>query len=188
MTLREVVLAGYRAVFEQREVIFLACLAVPVLGTVAARIGKAGKTDADGKFIASVVVGIGLLALVLEIVAAVIAKSLFDASLMDGDALLLAAPVLCLGGSLFGIRWVFPLNQIASLKTAIDVGVFAVACIGVLWLFSKFRGWGIIFFGSIGQLVTVGVLLIGLLKRLYKRAFGGGDPGTPTAESFRQAL
>jgi len=34
-----------------------------------------------------------------------------------------------------------------------------------------------VFFGSIGQLASVGLLLWALLKRLYKRAFGGGDGG-----------
>ena len=171
MTLRDILLEAYRWAVVQREVIVLGCLAVPVVGTVAARVGKAGRTDADGRFIASVVVGIGIAALVIDLLAAVLAVSVFGNSLLDGDVLLLLGPPLCLAACLIGIRWVFPLSQLASVRTAVDVGLFVAACAGLVWLFSKFRGWGIVFFGSIGQMVAIGLLLFGLLKRLYRRAF-----------------
>ncbi|HSN91192.1 MAG TPA: hypothetical protein VLS93_08175 [Anaeromyxobacteraceae bacterium] len=61
MSLRELLGALYAAAVERRLAILLVALAVPAAGTLAARIGKAGRTDADGRLLASVVVGFGLL-------------------------------------------------------------------------------------------------------------------------------
>jgi hypothetical protein len=172
MSLRDNLEAAYGWAVLQREAILIGCAMVPIVGAVLARIGKAGRTDADGRFIASTVVSVGISAFLIEVIAAVVATGLFGRSLLDADALLLCGPMLCLAGCLIGIRWVFPLNQLASVRTTVDVGAFVAACIGVLWLFSKFRGWGILFLGSVGQIATIGLLLWALLKRLHRRAFG----------------
>jgi hypothetical protein len=171
MSLRELLAALYAAAVEQRMGVLVAALAVPVVGTVAARIGKAGRTDADGRLAASLVVGFGLLAVLVEVGALALASSL-GASPWDADAVLLAAPLLCLAGCLVGIRLVFPLSELASVRTAADLGLFVAAVAGVLWLVSKFRGWGVVFLGDIGQLVAIGLLAWALLSRLHARAFG----------------
>jgi hypothetical protein len=181
MTLNEAFLGAYGAALANRDWILLGAVLVPVVGTLLARAGKAGRTDADGRFIASVVVGIGLLAMLVEVIAVFAAHSLMRASLMDADVRLVLAPLLCLSGCLVGIRWVFPLSELASVRTFIDVGAFVGACLGVLWLFSKFRGWGIVFMGSIAEMIAIGGLGLLLLKRLYKRAKSPGrrEAGVP---------
>ena len=172
MTMREVLLQAYHWAVSERLVVLVTAVVLPALGTLVARIGKGGKTDADGRFIASAVVGIAMLAVVIEAGALLIASTLFGRTVLDADALLVLSPVLCLGGCLVGIRWVFPLNELASVRTAVDVGLFVLACAALLWLLSMFRGWGIVFFGGVSQLVAVGLLAAVLLRRLYRRALG----------------
>ncbi len=173
MTLNQFLVAAYAWAVAQRLIILIVALAVPVVGTLLARIGKAGKSDADGRFIASVVVGIGIVAVILEMLAIAIGAGVLGGSVLEGDVLLLASPLLCLGLALLGIRLVFPLNQLASVRTAFDVGAFVLACAAVVWFFSKFRGWGMLFFGSVTQLVLLLVLGFFLIRRLWRRAFGG---------------
>ncbi|HEY3358096.1 MAG TPA: hypothetical protein VGQ83_32905 [Polyangia bacterium] len=171
MTLSEFFLTTYAWAVQHREVIAVTAALIPVVGTVAARLGKAGRTDADGRVIASVVVGVGVLAVLLEIAAVGAAYTAFDASLLAADALLVAAPVVCFAGCLLGIRWVFPLSELASVRTLRDVGIFLAACAGLVWFFSKFRGWGIFFVGGVLQLVVLLALTYFLLRRLLRRAF-----------------
>lgn len=173
MTLNELLVWSYAWALAHHQWIFLVAVLVPVAGTLLARLGKAGKTEAEGRFIASVVVGVGLVAIVLEVMALFVAHTLLRRSFLDADVLLLAAPVVCLTGCLLGIRWVFPLNELASVRTFLDVGAFLAACVAVIWLFTKFRGWGFIFFGGIAQFVAIVALGAALLQRLYRRAFGG---------------
>ncbi len=173
MTLNQFLVAAYAWAVAQRTIILIVALAVPILGTLLARIGKAGKSDADGRFIASVVVGIGIVAVMLEMLAIAIGAGVLGGSVLEGDVILLASPLLCLGLALLGIRLVFPLNQLASVRTAFDVGAFVLACAAVVWFFSKFRGWGLLFFGTITQLVLLLVLGFFLIRRLWRRAFGG---------------
>jgi hypothetical protein len=173
VTLNQFLVAAYAWAVAQRTIILIVALSVPVVGTLLARIGKAGKSDADGRFIASVVVGIGIVAVILEMLAIGIGAGVLGGSVLEGDVILLLAPLACLGLSLYGIRLVFPLNQLASVRTAVDVGAFVLACAAVVWFFSKFRGWGLLFFGSITQLVLLLVLGFFLIRRLWRRAFGG---------------
>ena len=149
---------------------------LPIAGTAAARIGKGGRTDADGRFLASLVVGIALSAVLVEATGIALAARVFDRSALDGDVLLLASPLVCLSACLIGIRWVFPLNQLASVRTFVDVGAFVAACGVVVWVVSKFRGWGILFLGDVMQIGLFAVLGIALLRRLYRRAFGRVAP------------
>ena len=173
MTLSQFLAAAYTWAVAQRLVILIVAIGVPVVGTLLARIGKAGKSDADGRFIASVVVGIGIVAVILEMLAIAIGAGVMGHSVLEGDVILLASPLLCLGLAIFGIRYVFPLNQLASVRTAVDVGAFMLAGAAVVWFFSKFRGWGLLFFGSITQLALLLVLGFFLIRRLWRRAFGG---------------
>ena len=173
MTLSQLLAAAYAWAVAQRLVILIVALGVPLLGTLLARIGKAGKSDADGRFIASVVVGFGIVAVILEMLAVGVGAGVMGHSVLEGDAILLASPLLCFGGALFGIRLVFPLNQLASVRTAVDVGAFMLACAVVVWFFSKFRGWGLLFFGGVTQLLLLLALGFFLIRRLWRRAFGG---------------
>ena len=96
--------------------------------------------------------------------------------------LLLVAPIICLVGCVIGIRRVFPLNELGSVKSAFDVSAFVIACLAMMWIFSKFRGWSLVFFGSFGQLIVVALFAALLIWRLYKRAFGGiSRPARSTA-------
>ena len=153
--------------------VFAAAIALPVVGTIAALIGRGGKTDTDGRLIASVVMAIALAAVLLEVLALGIAIGLKNQTVLAADLLLLVAPILCLIGCVIGIRRVFPLNELGSVKSAVDVSAFVLACLAMMWIFSKFRGWSLVFFGSFGQLIVVGLFAALLLWRLYKRAFGG---------------
>jgi hypothetical protein len=111
--------------------------------------------------------------LIVAAMAAAIARARFDKNLFDAHVLLLASPLLCLATSLIGIRWVFPLSELASVKTLRDVGLFVLASGFGLWLLSRFRGWGIAFLGGIGDLLVIGGLAVVLLRVLYSRAFPG---------------
>lgn len=160
--------------------VFATAIALPVFGTVAALVGRGGKTDADGRLIASTVMAIALAAVVLEVLGIGIALGLKNLSLWDANLLLLVAPVVCLVGCVIGIRRVFPLNELGSVKSAVDVSAFVAACLGMMWFFSKFRGWSLVFFGSFAQLLVVLALAALLIWRLYKRAFGGIARAAPT--------
>jgi hypothetical protein len=171
MTLAELLRDAYAWADTNAMWVLLGGVTVPVAGTIAARIGKAGKTDADGKLIASLVMGLALMAVVLEVACLFIARSALGADLLQANPLLLVAPVVCLAGAVVGLRLVFPLTELGSVRTAIDLGAFLLACAGVVWLASKFR-WGVLFIGSIGQLVVILALAALVLRRMYRRAFG----------------
>jgi len=72
----------------------------------------------------------------------------FNKNLLDINVLLLLAPLACVLVSVLGIRQVFPLSGLASVRTLGDVAGFAVACLVLLWVLSKFRGWGVVFLGG----------------------------------------
>jgi len=173
MTLDELFRGAYRwADANGAVLLILVGLAFPVAATLIALVGKGGKTDSDGKMLASIFIGAAILFAVLEIVAIFVGTAVFDASLLQANAALLATPLACFVLMLVGIKWVFPLNQLASIRTFGDLALLALLCGGLIWFFSKFRGWGIIFFGSIFQLVVVLAVVIYFIRRIFKRAFG----------------
>jgi hypothetical protein len=172
MTLNDFFFGSYGWSEEHAPLLFLAALLFPVAGALAARVGKGGKTDADGKFIASAVVGLAMIWLFIEVTAIAIGVGVLDKSVLEANILLLAAPIVCAFGSVMAMRLVVPLNQIGSVRTIYDLLVFAAGCALVIGVCSKFRGWGIVFFGSFTQLILIGALALFLLYRLGKRAFG----------------
>lgn len=171
MSLRDLLGTIYVAAEAHALAVFMLSVLWAVLGTLLARVGKGGRSDRDGRAIASTVVGGAVLWLVLATLAAAIAHAAFKKSPLDAHILLLAAPLLCLALSVIGVRWVFPLSELASVQTLRDVGLFLLACAAGLWLLSKFRGWGIAFLGGLGDLLVIGALAIALLRILYARAF-----------------
>ena len=100
-----------------------------------------------------------------------LAKLVFDQSITQINIALLAAPVICLVGSLVGIHAVFPLNELASIRSLVDVLLFVGAAGLVLTALSYFRGWGVLFRGGLLDLAVIGVITFFLLRGLYRRAF-----------------
>jgi len=179
MNLGELITSVYSWADLHALYILSAALIFPAAGTLLAGIGKTGKSDRDGRVVASLVVGGAILFMVAELASIAIAHMVLGKSVMDANVLLLVAPAGCLALSLIGMRLVFPLGELASVKTFIDIGLFVLACSVAIWLLSKFRGWGILFFGGVAQLATIGIFTWALLKRLYRRAFGSGmDPSS----------
>lgn len=172
MTLEELLRDAYGWADANAHWVLLAGALIPVVGTLLARAGKGGKTDADGRFIASAVMAFALLAVVLEIGCLFIARSALGAELMHANSLLVLAPIVCLAGSVVGLRLVFPLSELGSVRTAIDLGLFLLACGVVVFVASRLR-WGVFFVGSIGQLVVIAILAVLVIRRMYRRAFGG---------------
>ena len=179
MTLDQLLTVSYQWLDRRAVPVFFAAVLFPALGTALARIGKGGRSDQDGRLIASVIVGIAIGGAVFEVFCLSLAHSILHRSLLQANVLLLAAPLVCLACSLAGMRWVFPLNELASVQTAYDVGAFILACAGAAWIFSKFRGWGIFFVGNLTQLAAYLILGIALLRRLAQRAFGA-DKSAPS--------
>ncbi len=172
MTLRELLTNAYLWADAHALALLLASLAWSLGGTLLARVAKGGRSDQDGRLIASVVIGGAVLLLVAALLAASVAYVAFKQGLMDANALLLLAPLVCVLVSVLGIHRVFPLSELASVRTLGDLAVFALACMALLWLLSKFRGWGVAFFGGLGSLALIGLFAALLLRVLYRRAFG----------------
>lgn len=172
MPLRELFATLYQWADGHALALVLAALAWGLGGALLARVAKGAPSDRAGRAIASVVIGGAVLVMVVAALALGIAHVGFNKGLMDANALLLAAPVLCVAASVAGIHWVFPLSELATVRTLRDVALFAIACAAGLWLLSRFRGWGLVFLGGIADLVLIGALALGLLRVLYRRAFG----------------
>jgi purine-cytosine permease-like protein len=49
---------------------------------------------------------------------------------------------------------------------------FFISCLFVMWFMSKFRGWGIMIFGSLFTFMIIAALGFWVLRRQYRRAFG----------------
>ena len=148
--------------------LLLASLIAPVLGTVAAFAGKLGRTDADGRFIADGVLFLAIALLLLTTLDVLVAHTLLGQSLLDLDAMLVAAPLAALALSLGGTRLVFRFEQLAVVRVVRDLALFLVACAFLAWIGHKFRGWGVLFVGSALQLFAFAVLAFFLLARLWR--------------------
>lgn len=162
--LREV----YRWADARAPEVLLACALVPVVGTIAAWIGKGGKTDTDGRAIASALFALALLAVFVEVAAIGIARSMLGLSILDANVLLLLAPFVCLLGTVVGIRRVFPLSELGSVKTALDLALLVALCLAGAWLMSRFR-WGVVFFGSLAQLGLLALVVVVFVARIVRR-------------------
>lgn len=171
MPLRELFAGMYLWADQHAVAIVLACLAWGLGGALLARLGKGGRSDRYGRALASGVLGGAALVLIVAAMALGIAHAGFKKGLLDANVLLLAAPMLCVLASVLGIRWVFPLSELATVRTLRELGLFVVACAAGLWLLSRFRGWGVVFLGGIGDIVVIAVIALGLLWVLYRAAF-----------------
>lgn len=172
MPLRELLVSIYQWADDHALALLLVGLAWGLGGALLARLGRGGRSDSDGRTIASIVVGGAVLVIVLAALALGVAQLGFGKGLLDANVLLLAVPLVCLAASVAGIHWVFPLSELATVRTLRDVAVFLLACAVVLWLLSRFRGWGLVFLGGLGDLLLIGALALALLRVLYRRARG----------------
>lgn len=125
-----------------------------------------------GKRLASFVVGLAILAGFVEVAAFAVAHGCFDADVLDANAPLALAPPTALCVSMLGVRMVHPLGALASVRAVLDLGAFAVASALVVFVFSKFVGWGVLFLGSGTELIVIAALGWFMLRRMYRRAFG----------------
>ena len=171
MSLAEVLVVGFVWLDANATAILSYVSAFPVLGTIAAYLGKGGRTENDGRMIANCVVGAAVVLFVVSMGCLALAKLVFDQSITQINIALLAAPVICLVGSLVGIHAVFPLNELASIRSLVDVLLFVGAAGLVLTALSYFRGWGVLFRGGLLDLAVIGVITFFLLRGLYRRAF-----------------
>jgi hypothetical protein len=172
MTLNEFFDASYQWGEQHAQLILLLGVAIPAVGTLLAFIGRGGKTDEDGRFIASTVLGFSMLAVVLEVMAIFVGTFVRGGSLLDANAALLAAPILCLFGSVLGLRLVFPLAEIGVIRTILDLAGFFTSCLFVMWFMSKFTGWSIHIFGSLLTFVIIAVIGFLFIRWQARRAFG----------------
>lgn len=175
MTLMDLLRAAYDGLHTHSGTVALLLAALPVGGTALARLGKGGRTDADGKLIASLVIGVAVLLVFVELAALLLAgkvlrRDVFAVAMM-ADAVLVLGPLLCLAASVAGMRLVFPLGQLATVRTLRDAGLMLALGAALLWLLSQFKGWGIWFLGSIGELIVVAGVAVALLVTLYRRSF-----------------
>lgn len=175
MTLAEALGGIGAAVVAQADWILWGGLAVPVLGTVLAAIGKRGKTDADGRWLADAALLVATVAFLLAVAGLSIAYGVGGVSPLDVDVRVLAGPFVALAGGLAGIRLVFPLSSLGSVRFLRDLAAFVALAVALAWLVSRFRGWGVVFLGGVTQLVAFALFAWMLLKRLWKRLGGGSD-------------
>lgn len=174
MTPSELLTGLYHWADQQALGILAASLALPLLGTLAVRLGKGSSL---GERIANLMILTAVAVFFVALLLAGLAQNVFKASLWQANILILLAPVILLAGSLIGVRWVLPLNQLASIRTLKDIGLFLAACLLLFWLISTFRGWGILFLGGTLQPLLIGLGLLWLLRRLYRRALEPRDWG-----------
>jgi hypothetical protein len=171
MTLREAFVAAYAWGVAHATAILVVAILLPILGAIGAEIGKGGRTDEDGRVIASVVVGFGVLVAVAELIAVHFAHAYFDAGILDADVRLALAPLVCLVGCLLTVRRVFPLSELAGARSIGALVALLASCWALVWFFGQFRGWSIRFYGGFLTLVLVLVLVFFGLRRLFRRAF-----------------
>jgi MFS family permease len=172
MTLNEFFDSSHLWAEQNTQLILLLSVAIPAVGTLLAFIGKGGKTDADGRFIASTVLGFSMLSVVIAAMALFVSISMRGASLLDANVALLAAPIICLFGSLVGLRMVFPLSELGAVRSLLDMGGFLLSLGAVFWFMSKFDGWRIHIFGSLFTFIILVALAIFFLRRQFRRTFG----------------
>jgi hypothetical protein len=172
MTLNEFFDASHMWAEQNTQFILLLSVAIPAVGTLLAFIGKGGKTDADGRFIASTVLGLSMFSVVIAAMALFVSVSMRGQSLLDTNIMLLAAPIICLVGSVIGLRMVFPLGELGVVRSLADMGWFLFSCGLVFWFMSKFEGWRIHIFGSLFTFALLVVVVLFFLRRQYRRAFG----------------
>jgi hypothetical protein len=171
MTIAELARSVYQSLITWQQPILMAFLLLPVLATALAWLCKRLRAHARGARLASLTISVVVLALVVEVALLLVARAVFNADLTAAPVLLIIGPPLAAIGAVSGIHCVYPLNKLAAWRSLTDIGWFVVAVVAMFWLMSKFRGWGVIFAGSLLELVILGAFAYWLVRRLYRRAF-----------------
>lgn len=182
MTLHDVYLQlsqlyGWAA--ERSLLVFACACALPLLGTLAAWVGKGGKTDRDGRWIANLLLISSLLLVGFELVALVVAHATLDRGpqwIMEVDALLLVAPLAYLGLTLVGIRQVFPLGQLETIRRLTSLGLLAGGVLFLVWLAGRFF-WGVVFVAHFAWLLVLFGVAALVLWHLWRRTVGPAPAG-----------
>ncbi len=169
MTLAELLTTCYAWLDGHALPVLIAAAVIPTLGMIGAWLGRGGRSDRDGRLVADATLWFAVAVCAAEILGLALAQWGFEKGPLDANLLLLLAGPVALAVSLLGIRAIYPLSELASTQTLRDVGLFGGAVVGVFWLFSKFRGWGIVFFGGMLQLLVLLLLVAWLLRFLYRR-------------------
>lgn len=174
MTLAELFGLTYAWLTDHALQVFLVTVAFPLAGTALTLLLRAMRKRRQGEQVGTVVIAAGAFLLVLEVIVLAVARTVFAANLTDVNVLLLAGPPAWLTGALVGVHIAYPLNQLAAWKSVIDVGWFLLALLAIGWLLANFRGWGILFGGSLLELALIIGATVWLLRRLFRRAFSAG--------------
>ena len=154
-----------------QHTILLVYLVAPLVATAVIWMCKRARAHATGTRFASITIVLVVVSIVLEALVLAVARGFFDADLTATPVLLVIGPPLAAVVAISGIHCVYPLTQLAAWRSLTDIGWFVLAAAVLFWLVTKFRGWGIIFAGSLLELLVLCGLAYWLLRRLFKRAF-----------------
>jgi len=171
LTLRQIFEGAFALAESNAALIFGLSLLVPIVGITMAWIGRGGRTDEDGRAFANIFVFVAALQFVLAMIIGYVGIAFLDRSLWDTNLLLLAAPWIWFILSIGGLRQIFPLSELTSWRSVLDVAGFFAICAALVWFLSMFRGWGIFFIGSLLELLIILVLAVLLVRQLFLRAF-----------------
>lgn len=159
-----------------------ALVLLPLGGTAVAWMakGRPGDSAAAGKLTASVVIGAAVVLVFVEAAALLLATKVLRRDLwmvmLNGNAILVLGPPLSLAAAVLGLRLVFPLSQLATIRTLRDLALLIGLGWAAIWALGKFRGWGVWFLGGIGDLLLLAGLAVAVLYYLYKRSTGPTPP------------
>ena len=171
MTIRELLLESYLWANAHAATIVIAAILIPLLGGGAVALTRRAAAETS-MFLANMLLYTVMLFFVVATLDGMLLFQVFDFSVLDVNALLLASPLIALGLTFAIIRLVFPLSGLLSVQTAIDLGWFVGGCAALAWFFSKFEGWHIVFFGGFLTLLLFLAGAFFFLRRLGRRAFG----------------
>lgn len=171
MTLGEVLLSPYQwANVNVGLLIAVACL-FPAVATALAWIGRGGRTDADGVIAADVALWLSALAFVFGTSMFLGAHLILERPLLDINLALLVVPPLTFFLTWLGVTRVFPAHRLGFTRVLRDGALFMVAALVAWWVMRSFRGWGVVFFGSLLQLLVLVALGVAFLYVLWRRLF-----------------
>ena len=169
LTLEQSLLGLYDAAAAQGAWLLGASVVIPLLGTLAAWIGRGGRTDQDGRAIANGLLLTAMSVFILGLLAATVWIAILDRSLLQLSWQLVLGPPLWFGLTLASVHRVFDLRELRAGQLLRDAGLLLALVAAVLWFFAQFRGWGVVFLGGISQLILIIAAIIWYGRRLLER-------------------
>lgn len=177
MTIGELVLGPHAWAAEHTAQVLVASTVYPILATVIAWLGRGGRTDRDGVLAADAALWGAALVMAAGTVWFLAVQSVLERRFIDMELALLVAPLVCFVGTWFGVTRVFPFGRLRFGAVMRDLAGFLVACAIAYWFLGQFRGWGIVFFGGIFQLLVFAALGVAFVAVLARRLFRSADSG-----------